>query len=128
MQVVVIVICLAFLGFVFKMIASERLMLKYSLLWIFITVIILVCAIFPEPVFGLAKLLGFGVASNFIFLIAVFCLIAICLSLCAIVSKQSKKIKNLIQDQALLESRLRVLESNSPSVADAVLSQDDAKN
>lgn len=111
LQIVVIVIALAFLVYVIRLVIQERLLLKYSLLWMALTVAIVLCAIFPMPLYALSDFLGFITPSNFIFLIGLFFLIAISLSQSAIASKQSIMIKNLVQEQALLEKRLRSLES-----------------
>lgn len=119
LQVVVIVIALVFLAYVVHLVIRERLLLKYSLLWMALTVVIVFCAIVPEPLFELSGLVGFTTPSNFIFLIGLFFLIAISLSQSAIASKQAIKIKNLVQEQALLEKRIRSLESSEKNVRPA---------
>lgn len=75
--------------------------------------VVILVAIFPQPVFVIARLLGFGVSSNFIFFVALFFLLAITLSLSVIVSKQSLRLKNAVQNLALLEKRLE--ESDIPN-------------
>lgn len=102
-QVFAILVCIAFLAFVVKQIGNERFLLQYALLWLALAVVILVCAIFPQPVLELSKMLGFDTASNFIFFSGLFFLIIICLILTAVVSKQAIRIKNLTQDLALLQ-------------------------
>lgn len=102
-QVFVIVVCLAFLAFVVRQVGNERFLLRYALLWLALAIVILLCAFFPQPLFNLSRLLGFDTASNFIFFVGVFFIIAICLSLTSIASKQAIKIKNLTQALALLE-------------------------
>lgn len=67
-------------------------------------------SLFPEPIFQLSYFIGFESPSNFIFIIALFFLLAICLSLSIIVSRQALRIKNLVQNQALTEDRLESLE------------------
>ena len=110
-QVFVIFVCLAFLAFVVRQIGNERFLLQYALLWLALAVIILVCAIFPQPVLELSKLLGFDTASNFIFFAGLFFVITICLLLTNIVSKQAIKIKNLTQKLALLDYEERAQDS-----------------
>ena len=112
LQAVVTVLALAFFAYVVYLIIRERLLLKYSLLWMVLTVVIVLCALFPEPLYIISHLFGFINSSNFIFLIGLFFLMAIALSHSAIASKQAIMIKNLIQEQALLEKRLREMESN----------------
>lgn len=113
LQIVAIVLCFAFLLYVAHLVARERLLLKYSLLWMVLTIIILLCAIFPQPLYGFAHLFGFENPSNFIFFIGLFFLLAIALSLSSIASKQSITIKNLVQEQALLAKRIDELANDS---------------
>ena len=113
LQAVVIVLALAFFAYVVHLIIRERLLLKYSLLWMVLTAVIVLCAVFPEPLYAISHLFVFVNPSNFIFLIGLFFLMAIALSHSAIASKQSIMIKNLVQEQALLEKRLRELESTN---------------
>ncbi|MGI6104564.1 MAG: DUF2304 domain-containing protein [Raoultibacter sp.] len=112
LQVAVIIACLLFIIFVVRLVAKEKLLLKYSLLWIALGLILLLCAIFPTPLYELSHLLGFETPANFIFFVGLFFLLAIALSLSAIASKQKLMIKNLTQEQALLEKRLKNIEEN----------------
>lgn len=103
LSIVVVFFSIAFMVGVCWQVAKGRLLLRYSLLWLFLAFVALICAIFPQPLFDLAYLLGFNVASNFVLFLAIFFLLAICLSLSVIVSKQQMKLKNLVQHIALLE-------------------------
>ncbi|OUN46640.1 hypothetical protein B5G20_06655 [Collinsella sp. An7] len=103
LQVIVIVFCVALTCYVFRLVAKEQLLLKYSLLWLVLAVALLVSAVFPDALFTLSNVLGFETPSNFIFFVGLFCLLAIALSLSVIASKQTIKIKNLTQRIALLE-------------------------
>jgi len=58
----------------------------------------------------IAGLLGFELASNALFSLLLGFVIVILLSLTAIVSRQSERIKTLVQTTALLEKRIRELE------------------
>lgn len=104
LSIVVIFFSIAFMIGVCWQIAKGRLLLRYSLLWLFLALVALICAIFPQPLFDLAYLLGFNVASNFVLFLSIFFLLAICLSLSVIASKQQLKLKNLVQRIALLEN------------------------
>ncbi len=107
LSVAVIIFSVAFMVGVCWQIAKGRLLLRYSLLWLFLGLAALICAIFPEPVFWLAYALGFNVASNFVLFIAIFFLLAICLSLSVIVSKQQMKLKDLVQRLAIMEEEAK---------------------
>ena len=94
LQIVAIILCVAFFAYVVHLVARERLLLKYSLLWMALTVVIVLCALFPQPLYSISSFLGFETPSNFIFFIGLFFLLAISLSLSSIASKQALMIKN----------------------------------
>ena len=112
LQAVVAVFCVVMLAYVVILVARERLLLKYSLLWLVLCIALLFVALFPQVLFGLSEALGFEAPSNFIFFVGFFCLMAIVLSLSVIASKQTLKIKNLTQRIALIEYELNVHAEN----------------
>ena len=106
LRVLIGVIFLAFLISVLKLVSRDKLLLKYSLLWILLCVVCLVCDAFPGIVYWASELLGFVSPSNFIFLISIALLLAISLSLSVAVSRSVIANKNLTQRIALLEKEL----------------------
>lgn len=58
----------------------------------------------------LSSSLGFGQIFNLVFILVAIALIILMLSMCQIMSKQSKYIRALVQENALLDRRLRKLE------------------
>lgn len=109
LRLVMIACCMALMLFVLHLVRSEKLQLKYSLLWLLLSVAVMLCALFPMPLIGVAKALGFEAASNFIFFAGFLFLLVISLSLSAIASHQKDDIKNLVQRVALLEHELKSL-------------------
>ncbi len=107
LQAVVTLLCIFFFLGVMWQVRSGRMLLRYALLWMGLSLLTLLCALFPDAVFSLAHILDFESPSNFILLIGLFFLLAICLSLSMIVSRQALKIKNVIQELALLEDELK---------------------
>ncbi|WP_368286071.1 DUF2304 domain-containing protein [Enorma massiliensis] len=105
-QVFISVMCVALFIYVVYLVSRERLLLKYSLLWLLLSIVILICAVFPGPLYSLASGLGFTLTSNFVFLLGLFFLMLIGLSLSVIVSKQTTSIKNLTQRLAIVEEEL----------------------
>ena len=99
----------AALGLLLK---KNRLLLKYSLLWIFAGVVMLLFAIWPSLLDRISRIVGIYNPANALFIIAFFCVILILISLTSIVSAMNEKIKRLVQNQALLEARIRELEKN----------------
>lgn len=110
LSIVVVVLALLFLLFTVYQIKRGKLLLRYSLMWMLLSILMLVVAIFPEPVFYLSQLLGFSVSSNFIFSVAIFFLLAVCLTQSRATSQQVIKNKEAVQRTALLEKRLEDLE------------------
>lgn len=93
----------------FYFLRKKALSLKYTLLWIFFGAIFLIIIIFPRILVSSA-LVGIQSPVNGIFAFILFAVLAILMSLTAIVSRLSEKIKILIQHGAELELRIRELE------------------
>lgn len=106
-RIVLIILAALLLAGIVRLVFRGRIQLKYSLMWLVLGVLLIVTAVFPDVIVGLASLLGFNAPSNLALFGAVFCLLLICLSLTAIVSWQSRDIRSLIQRVALLEKDAR---------------------
>lgn len=108
-QLIMVVASIALLAVVFYMVAKHGLQLRYALLWVALSLVMVACAIIPGPLFGLAHFFGFYSSSNFIFVLAVLFLLIILLSFTAIVSRQAVAIKNSVQRIAILEHEIEEL-------------------
>lgn len=106
LKVFLVVFTVLFLVKVFSLISQGRLQLKYSLLWMFLSLVLIICALFPGIVSFLKSLLGFELTSNLVFFIGIVGLMGICLSLTVIVSWQSRDIRRLLQEVALMRKEL----------------------
>lgn len=84
----------------------ERMPVKYSLIWIFSSIIILLIAVIPNLFVYLSKLIGFETMSNMVIGIFIFILLMITMSLTIIVSSQKKKITLLIQEISILKEKV----------------------
>lgn len=73
----------------------------------------LLLSIFPQFINWFTGIVGIYEPTNALFAIIFFCIIIILMSLTSIVSKMNEKIKRIIQTIALLEKRVRELESLS---------------
>lgn len=103
-RIALIATSLAFASVIVRLVKRKQLTMKYSFLWIILLFVILLCAILPIIPYRISDILGFETPANFIFLVAIFFLLAIALSLSIIVSKQQRKIITLIQEVAILEN------------------------
>lgn len=84
--------------------------LKYSLVWIVAGICLAILIIAPNVLYALMGAFGISAPVNGLFLVSIGFIIIILMSLTAIVSRQTDKIKQLVQHQALLEKKLRELE------------------
>lgn len=107
-----IIVSLFFIAVIARLVKRKHLSMKYSFLWLILLLVILLCALLPVVPYRLSDLLGFGMPANFIFLVAIFFLLAIALSLSIIVSKQQRKITTLVQELAILSNRVDKLSMN----------------
>lgn len=115
LRLFMVVSCILLSVYVIHLVKHERLQLRYSLLWLFLALAMLVCALFPDPLFSIAATLGFEAPASFIFFTGMILLLLISLSLSTIVSKQQTSIKNLTQKLALLEHQLNYEEQGNHS-------------
>lgn len=106
-------LCLAFMAYVLRLVSKGRLTLKYSLLWLALSVTMLLICLFSKQVGDFTYLLGFKVFSNFVFVAGLCFLLIITLALSSIVSKQASAIKTLTQRLALAEKQIEELHESS---------------
>ena len=88
----------------------KMLSLKYTLLWLLSGFAMGILVIFPGLLDTFVKILGIATPVYGLFVFAIFFLLVIAMSLTAIVSKQTERIKDLAQENAALEKRVRDLE------------------
>lgn len=96
--------------FIFNLLKRERLSFKYTVLWLISGIVMIVILIFPQVLERLAKGLGFEIASNGFFVLCIFLIVLILISLTVIVSTLTSKLQRLIQQLAISEKRIRDLE------------------
>jgi hypothetical protein len=113
MQVSIIGGVILFLGLIIIFLRKNAFSLKYALLWLLTAAVMLIMGIFPSILLRISHLLGFEVASNALFSMLLGFVIIILLQQTATISKQNDKVKNLVQNNALLEKRIRELEDNN---------------
>lgn len=111
------IVLIAALIFYFVMILiflkNKTLELRYTLLWMFAGAILALLVIWPELLSRFVKLVGIQSNMNGLFIMAIAFIVMIMMSLTSIVSRQTNKIRHLIQEIAILEKRLRTLENGT---------------
>ena len=89
---------------------KKSLELKYTLLWLFAGIVMGLAVIFPEILTYVTRLLGMQSNMNGLYVVCIGFVIIILMALTSIVSKQTMKIRTLVQEIGMLEKRVRELE------------------
>ncbi|MBQ7902607.1 MAG: DUF2304 domain-containing protein [Oscillospiraceae bacterium] len=92
------------------LIKNKKIEVKYSIIWLAFSATMILFAVFPYLVLVLGDISGVANPVNFIFLTLFVFILLIMLSVSAVISGFSTKIKRLAQANALLEKRVRELE------------------
>ena len=111
--VLLIIMVAIYLVVLYHMIKEHVTLLKYTLLWGLMGVILLIFAVFPSSVMWLANFFGIYSDTNFLFLFMIGFEFILLFSLTHIVSRQNENNKRLVQEIAILEKRVRELEQDS---------------
>ena len=101
---------------------------KYLLLWIISGVMLIALTLFPTLLNQVSSLLGIYDPTNALFAIVLFCVIIILMTLTAILSRHNADILRLVQENALLEQRVRELEDKVRADADLKSSEKSEEN
>lgn len=96
---IIFVIC-----FVLYFLKKDKIKIKYSIIWLLLFGVLLVCLGIPGFLIKLTDLLGFKTPSNMIFSMLIAVLVLINIALTGIVSSQDKKIRLLVQEISLLKN------------------------
>ena len=91
---------------------------KYLLLWIISGVMMIALTLFPTLLNRVSSLLGIYAPTNALFAIVLFCVIIILMALTTILSHHNADILRLVQENALLEQRVRELEDKAKADED----------
>ncbi len=111
LKMVLIAAIAAFFIIVLMLLKRRRLALKYTLLWLLTGVVMLVLVSFPELLLLIARLSGIQSVMNTLYMMLLAFVLILLMMLTSIVSKQTERIRDLAQSNALLEERLRTLEA-----------------
>lgn len=110
LQISMIVAELVYFAMIFYFLRKKMLSIKYSLLWLVFGIVMIVFTSVPSLMWHFMWMFGVASPMNGLFSVLLFFILTIIMSLTAIVSRQSERIRALVQSQALLEERIRELE------------------
>lgn len=106
LKIFLILSLLIFIILIISTIKKGRLLLKYSLLWLFACVFMLICIIFPQILEFTSKIVGVEVISNLVFFMGLFILLVLTFVLNIIVSEHKRKINLLTEEISILKKQL----------------------
>lgn len=107
LRIVLLVISFLFLAYVLVRVRRGKYLLKYSLVWILLSILGIFSAIFPVWLFELANVLGFSIPSNFVYFALIAFLFVLNIILSGIISRQEMTLKTIIQELSLIKAQQR---------------------
>jgi hypothetical protein len=110
LQLAAIVVTAAMLLIVFELVRQRRLMEKYSLLWLFAALSLLLLSIFTGILGWFSQLIGITTPSNALFGVAIGFATLMLLHFSVTISRVTEQNKILAQKLAATEERVRRLE------------------
>lgn len=110
LRIFLIIIILIYLIVIIDLLKRKKLNLKYSLIWLFSSLFLLLLVIFPDIVYNFSNFIGIATPVNVVFVVEAIFVLMILLSLTTIVSYLNEQNRKLTQHIALLEKRVRDLE------------------
>ena len=110
LRILLILGAIALFGMIVYLIKHKKIEVKYSIIWLAFSATMILFAVFPYLVLVLGDISGVANPVNFIFMTLFVFILLILLSVSAVISGFSTKIKRLAQANALLEKRVRELE------------------
>lgn len=119
LRIFALILVILYLISILVLVKKNKLLLRYSLLWFFAGAVMLVIVIWPGLLFWAAGLLNIEVPANGLFGICILLGIILMISFTVVISDFSAKIKTLVQNQALLEERIRELEGRKTAPDEA---------
>ena len=105
---------LVLLAIIFVFLKKGLMTVKYSLLWLGLSIVLVIFAACPYVVFVLRDILDIEMPVNLVFLLMFCFVLVVLLRLSIAITQLADKCKRLTQENALLEKRVRELERRLP--------------
>lgn len=110
LQYLLIIGTVVLFGLIIDLIRRDKIEVKYAIIWLAFSLVMILFSLFPQIVLILGDITRVIDPVNFVFLTQIIFILLILLSVSAVISGFSKKIKRLAQSNAILEKRVRRLE------------------
>ena len=111
LQIILIVAIVFYFVIILYFLKKKALELKYTLIWIVAGGVMLILVAFPRLMYIIVRYLGIQSSMNGLYIALIAFIIMILMTLTSIVSRLAYKAKTLTQEIALIEKRVRDLES-----------------
>lgn len=105
LRIILIVFALVLLLITLNCVSKNKMPIRYSLIWIVSSIILVVVGIFPNFSNLITKIVGFQTTSNLVIGIMLALLLIVTMMLTVIVSGQKKKIKLLTQELSIVKAK-----------------------
>ena len=119
LRFVLIVAVICYFIIILYFLKQRALNLKYTLLWLLAGAVMGILVIVPELLTAIIHVFGIQDNMNGLFIFCIGFIIMILLSLTSIASRQNRKIRTLTQELAILDERLREVESSMKEYTEA---------
>lgn len=119
LRFVLIVAVICYFIIILYFLKQRALNLKYTLLWLLAGAVMGILVIVPELLTAIIHVFGIQDNMNGLFIFCIGFIIMILLSLTSIASRQNRKIRTLTQELAILDKRLREVESSMKEYTEA---------
>ena len=112
LRITLCVAVLLYFAIILHYLKNKMLELKYTLIWLAAGIVMGIMIFFPELLVAFVRILGIESNMNGLYILCFGFTIMIMMTLTSIVSRQNMKIKILIQENSMLEKRIRELEQS----------------
>lgn len=108
-QILFVLLVFLYLVGIVHLLKTKKLDIKYTLLWIIASIVLLIVTIFPKIMYVISNLIGIETPINSALVLAGVFVIIILITITSIVSMLNRTVRVLVQEVALLEKRIRDL-------------------
>lgn len=105
LRIILVVISMLSMLNILQRVRKSKLQIEYSIFWIVFSILLILVAIFPQPMFTLAQILGIQSPANMVFLFVIFILLIKLFNMTIEVSQLQYKQQELVQKIALDENK-----------------------
>ncbi len=98
-----VVFSIVWIIIILRLVRNGKLSIKYSMIWLFVSLVLLIVGVFPKLMDLISNFFGFLTISNLVIGIILTLLLLLTLVLTMIVTNQKSQINNLIQEVSMLK-------------------------